>query len=136
VVVWRPATERAGMDWLHFHDLRHAHATWLLAAGVPVRSVQKRLGHKNLATTEIYLGELVDVEDVASFLGAYHDIFAAARRGELWPADQAEHSPAPDAPTAAVDPPALRDLLENLPPEELAALLTEALTRSRRDTGP
>ena len=44
-VIWRPALQRAGLEWLHWHDLRHAHATWLLAAGVPARSVMKRLGH-------------------------------------------------------------------------------------------
>ena len=34
------------------HDLRHLHATQLLAAGVPVRTVSGRLGHANAATTE------------------------------------------------------------------------------------
>lgn len=145
-VVWRPATARAGLGWLHVHDLRHAHATWLLAAGVPVRSVQKRLGHRNLTTTEIYLGELVDVEDVASFLGTFHDIFAAALRGELWdPEADAERAlltsaaastgapPAPIhvGPLAARDTQALGELLNALPPEQLAKLLTDALTRAR-----
>ena len=27
------------------HDLRHAHATWLLTDGVPVHTVADRLGH-------------------------------------------------------------------------------------------
>ncbi len=137
-VVWRPATARAGLGWLHFHDLRHAHATWLLAAGVPVRSVQKRLGHKNLATTEIYLGELVDVEDVASFLGAYHEIFAAALRGELWdPEAEAERAVLATAADAVATPDVdmLGELLSALPPEQLAALLTQALTRARPATG-
>lgn len=129
-VVWRPATERAGLEWLHFHDLRHAHATWLLAAGVPVRSVQKRLGHKNLATTEIYLGELIDVEDVASFLGAYHEVFAAAGRGELCDTDAAVPVLASSA-----KPEELRDVLAGLPPAELAALLTDALIRARSGDG-
>lgn len=136
-VVWRPAIARAGLDWLHVHDLRHAHATWLLAAGVPVRSVQKRLGHKNLATTEIYLGELVDVEDVASFLGAYHEIFAAARRGELWdPETEAERAVLSTAADAVATPDAdmLGELLNALPPEQLAVLLTQALTRARPAT--
>ena len=136
--VWRPAVARAGFEWLHVHDLRHAHATWLLAAGVPVRSVQKRLGHKNLATTEIYLGELVDVEDVASFLGAYHEIFAAARRGELWDseaeAERALLSTAADA-VATPDSDMLGELLTGLPPEQPVVLLTQALTRARPATG-
>lgn len=136
-VVWRPATARAGLGWLHFHELRHAHATWLLAAGVPVRSVQKRLGHKNLATTEIYLGELVDVDDVASFLGSYHEIFAAALRGELWdPEAEAERAVLSTAAEAVATPDAdmLGELMNALPPEQLAALLTQALTRARPAT--
>ncbi len=38
------------------HSLRHTNASALLAAGVPTRVIQKGLGHKNLSTTEKYLG--------------------------------------------------------------------------------
>jgi integrase len=132
-IVWRPALERAGLSWLHWHDLRHAHATWLLAAGVPVRTVQRRLGHRHLTTTEIYLGELTDTDDVASYLGAYHDIFAAAQRGELWDADaEAQRTvltQAKQAADGAVDVAALGELLAQLSAEQVAALFTAALTR-------
>lgn len=38
-----------------FHELRHSHATSLIEAGVPIKAVQERLGHKNIATTmQIY----------------------------------------------------------------------------------
>jgi integrase len=43
--------DRLGFDGVRLHDLRHAHATQLLAAGVPVRTVSGRLGHANAATT-------------------------------------------------------------------------------------
>jgi hypothetical protein len=132
-IVWRPALERAGLTWLHWHDLRHAHATWLLAAGVPVRTVQRRLGHRHLATTEIYLGELTDTDDVASYLGAYHDIFAAAQRDELWDADAEDQrkllTQAKQAADVAVDVAALGELVAQLPPEQVAALFAAALTR-------
>ena len=36
---------------LGFHDLQHTHATLLLARGVPIRLVQERLGHANIAIT-------------------------------------------------------------------------------------
>jgi site-specific recombinase XerD len=46
--VARPAGEAV-------HVLRHTYATTLVAAGVPVTSVQQLLGHASIATTEIYL---------------------------------------------------------------------------------
>ncbi|WP_434616487.1 tyrosine-type recombinase/integrase [Arthrobacter sp. A5] len=33
------------------HDLRHTHATLLLAAGIPVKVVSERLGHANATIT-------------------------------------------------------------------------------------
>lgn len=51
---WKRALSKAGLPAHrhgHPHDLRHAHATWLLDAGVPIHSIQKRLGHKNVMTT-------------------------------------------------------------------------------------
>jgi integrase len=39
----------------HNHDLRHTHATLLLANGVPVKVVSERLGHATVTITmEIY----------------------------------------------------------------------------------
>ena len=35
------------MPAIRFHDLRHTHATLLIAAGVPVKVVSERLGHAN-----------------------------------------------------------------------------------------
>jgi integrase len=39
--------EEAGVPKIRFHDLRHTHATWLLAAGEQLHVVAERLGHAN-----------------------------------------------------------------------------------------
>jgi integrase len=56
--IWRRAREEADLDggWpehggLRFHDLRHTHATWLLALRVPMIAVSNRLGHANPVIT-------------------------------------------------------------------------------------
>ena len=41
----------AGVKKIPFHGLRHTHATAALAAGVPVKVVQERLGHSSITVT-------------------------------------------------------------------------------------
>jgi site-specific recombinase XerD len=53
-----------------FHLARHTFATLFLSEGVPLESLSKMMGHKNIATTQIYakiLNEKVgkDMEKVA-----------------------------------------------------------------------
>lgn len=45
------------------HDLRHTHASWLIAAGVPLTVVQRRLGHESITTTSDIYGHLTDTAD-------------------------------------------------------------------------
>ncbi len=42
---WVEACARAGVQDLHFHDLRHTAATWLCEAGVEYATTEKLLGH-------------------------------------------------------------------------------------------
>jgi integrase len=51
----RAALKAADLDSSHrFHDLRHTFGTRMAAAGVPMRTLQEWMGHKDLATTQIY----------------------------------------------------------------------------------
>ena len=54
--VWLPAVKASGVGFaVRMHDLRHAHASWLLAGGSDLASVMDRLGHAHIQTTEKYL---------------------------------------------------------------------------------
>ena len=61
--VWQPALKAANLDiHVRLHDLRHAHASWLLAGGADLQVVKERLGHGSIATTEKYLHTLPDTD--------------------------------------------------------------------------
>ncbi|MEZ6035671.1 MAG: site-specific integrase [Planctomycetaceae bacterium] len=50
--VWYPIRESVGIpETFVFHDLRHTQASLMLAAGVDLKVIQKRLGHRDFATT-------------------------------------------------------------------------------------
>lgn len=48
---WKVILKYANVPYRKFHCLRHTHATLLLAAGVPVNEVAKRLGHSRPSHT-------------------------------------------------------------------------------------
>lgn len=46
---------KAGLEGVGLHSLRHSHASQLLAAGVSLPAVSKRLGHSSVhVTAQIY----------------------------------------------------------------------------------
>lgn len=59
---WTALCERAGTRPVRLHDLRHACATYLVAAGVDIRTVQGTLRHAKLSTTMLYTHLLEEVQ--------------------------------------------------------------------------
>ena len=49
--IFRRIANRAGYKELRFHDLRHTHASLLVAEGVHLKVISERLGHANIRTT-------------------------------------------------------------------------------------
>ena len=47
------------------HDMRDAHASWLLAGGADIQVVKERLGHASISTTEKYLHALPGADQAA-----------------------------------------------------------------------
>jgi site-specific recombinase XerD len=74
-----PALAKAGLGvHMRMHDLRHAHASWLLAGGADLKTVMDRLGHSQIQTTQKYLHTLPEADEQA--LAALTRIESRARR--------------------------------------------------------
>jgi integrase len=74
--VWRPAVQAAGLTGVRIHDLRHTHASWLIAAGRPTAAVSRRLGHESIATTDAIYTHILPKTDEGD-IAALDEIMAA-----------------------------------------------------------
>jgi integrase len=65
---YRTLRRMAGIpETVRLHDLRHTHASFLIAAGENAKVVQERLGHKRVSTTLDIYGHLMDdMQDTAA----------------------------------------------------------------------
>ena len=64
--IWKPALQAAGLGFhVPIKNLRHAHASWLLAGGADLQVVKERLGHTRISTTEKYLRALPGTDETA-----------------------------------------------------------------------
>jgi len=71
--IWYPTCATADLHPRpRMHDLRHSHASWLLAGGADLQVVRERLGHQSITTTEKYLHTLPTADTTA--LTALHRI--------------------------------------------------------------
>jgi integrase len=68
---FRTLCRQVGLLGVRLHDLRDAHATQLLAANVPVRTVSGRLGHADAAVTLNVYGYWLEAsdQDAAAVIG-------------------------------------------------------------------
>ncbi len=48
---WHGLRRRLDLQGVRLHDLRHSYASFLLAAGVPMRVVMEMLGHSSMTLT-------------------------------------------------------------------------------------
>lgn len=77
---WRGWIAEAGYPGLHFHDLRHTHATLLIAGGVDVKTVQTRLGHSSAEITMSVYAHAMPARDCDAAASLDRDLFGGARR--------------------------------------------------------
>lgn len=81
------AAQREGREFraFRFHDLRHLHAVEWLKSGRSIYDLQKRLGHRSIKTTEIYLAFLTPDEARAAKAGTQtgeHRATVSSLRGD------------------------------------------------------
>jgi hypothetical protein len=96
--VWRKALKDAGLAklWpeyggLRFHDLRHTHATWLIARLVPPIAVAKRLGHASPVVTMMVYAHVTELVTAGSL--TVKDLGLAEPR-RMEPDAHSDHQPA------------------------------------------
>ena len=51
---FKHALDAAGVRKVRFHDLRHTFGTRMAGAGVPLRTLQEWMGHRDYKTTLVY----------------------------------------------------------------------------------
>jgi integrase len=69
---YRGALKAAALDESHrFHDLRHTFGTRMAAAGVPMRTLQEWMGHRDIETTQRYADYAPSTHEAAMVEAAF-----------------------------------------------------------------
>ena len=63
---WRRWADANGYKGLRFHELRHTHATLLIAGGTDVKTVQMRLGHASAEVTMSCYAHAIPLSDTTA----------------------------------------------------------------------
>jgi integrase len=84
-IYWARLVAATSLPRVRFHDLRHAHATHMLANGVHPKVASERLGHSKVGITlDLYSHVLPGMqEDAAAKVDAALQAAAQARRGDI-----------------------------------------------------
>jgi integrase len=97
---FRKALKAARLDTArHIHDLRHTFGTRCAAAGVPMRTLQEWMGHRDIATTQRYADyapSTREAELIAAAFGGDSGTIGAPQPRHMSPA--ATGVPPPSAP--------------------------------------
>jgi integrase len=72
---WRSWADGNGWPGLRFHDLRHSHATILIANGVDVKTAQMRLGHSSAEVTLSIYAHAIPLADSAAAASLDAELF-------------------------------------------------------------
>lgn len=76
---YRKALKAAQLDEAHrFHDLRHTFGTRMAAAGVPMRTLQEWMGHRDIETTQRYADYAPSAHEAALVAAAFGRVDALA----------------------------------------------------------
>jgi integrase len=96
---WRLTCRRAGIDGLHFHDLRRECGSRLLESpGVTIVDVRDWLGHTDVSTTNTYLATTVNkLREVARKYEFSRIRRIGVAHGDDQPVPEAQASHTPDA---------------------------------------
>ena len=70
---WTSFVKTNNLKPITVHDIRHSHATYLLAIGIPLQDVARRLGHSEVSTTlKIYThSNLIQDQKIANVMERY-----------------------------------------------------------------
>lgn len=69
---FRAALKAAQLDETHvFHDLRHTFGTRMAAVGMPMRTLQEKMGHRDIRTTERYADYAPNPQEAALVASAF-----------------------------------------------------------------
>jgi integrase len=85
------AVQRAGVQTITPHDLRHTCASLAVSAGVNVLALQRMLGHKSAKITLDTYSDLFDA-DVDAVAVTLHGVYSRGNVGKVWA--QSGHEPA------------------------------------------